>query len=109
MSTAPWGGHSVFPNIYRDMRHPKKYTRAVNYTYIFTVLTSFEVLIYQLLTIPQYLLDVLIAIAGFAMFGQRVRDEVTSNILLTDGYPPAISVCIVIFIAIIPITKIPLK
>lgn len=35
--SAPWGGHSVFPNIYRDMRHPKKYTRAINYTYIFTV------------------------------------------------------------------------
>ncbi|KAI6821470.1 vacuolar amino acid transporter-like protein 1, partial [Hortaea werneckii] len=22
---SPWGGHSVFPNIYRDMRHPYKY------------------------------------------------------------------------------------
>ncbi|MDI1492429.1 MAG: hypothetical protein OHK93_003643 [Ramalina farinacea] len=22
---SPWGGHSVFPNIYRDMRHPQKY------------------------------------------------------------------------------------
>ena len=55
------------------------------------------------------MLDVLIAIAGFAMFGQQVRDEVTSNILLTEGYPQAISVCIVVFIAIIPITKIPLK
>lgn len=32
----------MFPNIYRDMRHPKKYPRAVNYTYIFTVCVSFE-------------------------------------------------------------------
>ena len=38
---APWGGHSVFPNIYRDMRHPVKYTRAINYTYIFTVSENF--------------------------------------------------------------------
>ncbi|KAI7246306.1 vacuolar amino acid transporter-like protein 1, partial [Hortaea werneckii] len=33
---SPWGGHSVFPNIYRDMRHPYKYRRGVNITYSFT-------------------------------------------------------------------------
>ncbi|KAL8855214.1 MAG: hypothetical protein Q9221_000120 [Calogaya cf. arnoldii] len=38
-----------------------------------------------------------------------VRDEITSSILLTAGYPPAISVAMVVFIAVIPITKIPLK
>lgn len=89
---SPWGGHSVFPNIYRDMRHPQKYTRATNYTYIFT-----------------YFLDLSIAVAGYLMFGQQIRDEVTSNILLTAGYPRAASVCITVFIAIIPITKVPLK
>ncbi|CAF9906195.1 hypothetical protein IMSHALPRED_004126 [Imshaugia aleurites] len=89
---SPWGGHSVFPNIYKDMRHPLKYTRAINYTFVFT-----------------YLLDALIAVAGFLMFGQKVLDEVTSNILMSKGYPHAISVCIVVFIAIIPLTKIPLN
>lgn len=34
---SPWGGHSVFPNIYKDMRHPKKYNKAVDITYGFTV------------------------------------------------------------------------
>lgn len=34
---SPWGGHSVFPNIYKDMRHPKKYNKAVDVTYGFTV------------------------------------------------------------------------
>jgi solute carrier family 32 (vesicular inhibitory amino acid transporter) len=34
---APWGGHSVFPNIYRDMRHPYHFRRAVNITYLFTL------------------------------------------------------------------------
>jgi len=43
------------------------------------------------------------------MFGQKVHDEVTSNILITKGYPPSISVIIVVFIAIIPLTKVPLK
>ena len=89
---SPWGGHSVFPNIYRDMRHPRKYTIALNYTYAFT-----------------YLLDLAVAVAGYLMFGQMVLDEVTSNIFLTYGYPHAISVCIVVFIAIVPLTKVPLK
>lgn len=34
---APWGGHSVFPNIYRDMRHPQRYGTAVFTTYGLTV------------------------------------------------------------------------
>ena len=89
---SPWGGHSVFPSIYRDMRHPPKYPKAVNYTYVFT-----------------YLLDCATAVAGYLMFGQKIRDEVTSNILRTPGYPHALSVAIVVFIAIIPLTKVPLK
>jgi vesicular inhibitory amino acid transporter len=89
---SPWGGHSVFPNIYRDMRHPYKYRKAVNITYIFT-----------------YLLDAGMASAGILMFGDYVRDEITSNIFLTKGYPKAISVFIAICIAIVPLTKIPLN
>ena len=49
------------------------------------------------------------AVVGLLMFGDDIRDEVTSNILKTTGYPQALSVCIVVFIAIIPLTKIPLK
>ena len=89
---SPWGGHSVFPNIYRDMRHPYKYRKGVNITYVFT-----------------YLLDAGMASAGILMFGDYVRDEVTSNIFLTKGYPKAISVFIAICIAIVPLTKIPLN
>lgn len=43
------------------------------------------------------------------MFGDSVHDEVTANILSLDEYPKAISICIIIFIAIIPLTKVPLK
>ena len=49
------------------------------------------------------------AVIGLLMFGDSVRDEVTSNILLTPGYPRAISIIIVLLIAIIPLTKLPLK
>jgi vesicular inhibitory amino acid transporter len=89
---SPWGGHSVFPNIYRDMRHPYKYRKAVNTTYIFT-----------------YLIDVGMACAGILMFGSQVSEEVTSNIFLTKGFPKGMSVFIAICIAIIPLTKIPLN
>lgn len=82
----------MFPNIYRDMRHPYKYRKGVNITYSFT-----------------FVLDLSMAVVGLLMFGDGVRDEITSNILLTDGYPPALSLLIVIGIAIIPLTKVPLK
>ncbi|KIW26648.1 uncharacterized protein PV07_06466 [Cladophialophora immunda] len=89
---APWGGHSVFPAIYKDMRHPHKYGRALKYTYFFT-----------------YGLDLSMAVLGYLMFGDKVRDEVTSNILRSTAYPHVLSVIIVVLIAIIPVTKIPLS
>lgn len=90
---SPWGGHSVFPNIYRDMRHPYKYRRGVNITYIFT-----------------FGLDLLMAVVGLLMFGDDVKDEITRNILEMDsGYPAFFSVFIVICVAIIPLTKVPLN
>ncbi|KAK3070818.1 hypothetical protein LTR53_009770 [Teratosphaeriaceae sp. CCFEE 6253] len=89
---SPWGGHSVFPNIYRDMRHPYKYRRAVNITYAFT-----------------YSIDVFMAVVGYIMYGGGVKDEITRNVLTTDGFPAAIGVFIVVCVAIIPLTKIPLN
>jgi len=89
---SPWGGHSVFPNIYRDMRHPYKYRKGVNITYVFT-----------------FLIDLGMACAGILMFGNYVRDEITSNIFITPGYPKGLSVFIAICIAIVPLTKVPLN
>ena len=45
---------------------------------------------------------------GLLMFGDHVRDEITANIFATPGYPRAISLFIVICVAIIPLTKLPL-
>lgn len=89
---SPWGGHSVFPNIYRDMRHPYKYHKAVNVTYAFT-----------------FTLDLFMAVVGVMMYGDGVKDEVTRNVLVTKGYPQWIGVFIVVCVAIIPLTKIPLN
>ncbi|KAF3065087.1 Vacuolar amino acid transporter 1 [Daldinia childiae] len=89
---SPWGGHSVFPNIYRDMRHPHRFKEAVGYTFSFTLIIDFAV-----------------AVVGLLMFGDGVRDEITGNILEAAGYPDVLNVLLVIFIAIIPLTKIPLN
>ncbi|KAK4223706.1 vacuolar amino acid transporter 1 [Podospora fimiseda] len=89
---SPWGGHSVFPNIYRDMRHPYKYEKAVKYSFSFT-----------------YILDTVVAVAGLLMFGDGVRDEITSNILMETGYPRALTVLMCVFVAVIPLTKVPLN
>ena len=43
------------------------------------------------------------------MFGDQTRDEITSNIFLTPGYPKWISNLIIACISIIPVTKLPLK
>ncbi|RAL05653.1 putative transporter [Aspergillus ibericus CBS 121593] len=89
---SPWGGHGVFPNIYRDMRHPQKYGKSLWVTYLFT-----------------YSLDCTMAVVGWMMFGDGVRDEVTANILRTEEYSQVLSICMIVFIAIIPITKVPLN
>lgn len=49
------------------------------------------------------------AIAGFLMFGDHVAVEITSSIFRTEGYPHVLSMCIIVFIVIISLTKIPLK
>ncbi|KYG41527.1 hypothetical protein M433DRAFT_147588 [Acidomyces richmondensis BFW] len=89
---SPWGGHSVFPNIYRDMRHPFRYRRSVNITFAVTST-----------------LDLFMAVIGLLMYGDGVADEITRNLLDSDATPHAIRIFLVICVAIIPITKVPLN
>ena len=74
------------------MRHPHRFPQAVKTTFTFT-----------------YLLDATTAVAGLLMFGDGIMDEITSNILNIDGYPKTLSILMSIFIAIIPLTKVPLN
>lgn len=121
---SPWAGHSVFPSIYRDMRHGYKYPKALRVTFCFTVSrqpppslcthahththTRPEHLTH-VTGAGQYLLDATTAVAGLLMFGDAVGDEITSNILQTSGYPQTLKISMCIFIAIIPLTKTPLN
>jgi vesicular inhibitory amino acid transporter len=43
------------------------------------------------------------------MFGDDVRDEITSNILMESSYPRTLTVLMCLCIGIIPLTKIPLN
>lgn len=89
---APLGGHPIFPAIYRDMRHPHKYQKAVRTTYSFT-----------------FGLNTTMIALGCLMFGHTVCNEVTRNILdPMAGYPRTMSVLIMLLIGVVPITKMPL-
>ncbi|KAI7474367.1 vacuolar amino acid transporter-like protein 1 [Hortaea werneckii] len=89
---AVWGGHSVFPNIYRDMRHPQKYEHGLKL--IFGFVTS---------------VDLVMAIIGYLMYGRRTKDEISTNLLTVQEYPEALHVVVLILVAIIPLTKFPLN
>lgn len=43
------------------------------------------------------------------MFGDSVMTEITANLIATPGYPRTLSIMMTIFIAIIPLTKVPLN
>lgn len=43
------------------------------------------------------------------MFGDGIRNAITSNILRTDGFPPGLTVFMCVCVAVIPLTKIPLS
>ncbi|ODQ68655.1 hypothetical protein NADFUDRAFT_81536 [Nadsonia fulvescens var. elongata DSM 6958] len=88
---SPWGGHAVFPNIYRDMRHPQKYTACLNTVYKITFSADFAM-----------------GILGFLMFGAKVSEEITKNILVTEGYPAFLSYFVTFLISLIPLAKMPL-
>ncbi|EXJ92398.1 hypothetical protein A1O3_00948 [Capronia epimyces CBS 606.96] len=88
---APWGGHSIIPSVFKDMRHPQRYSTALAYTYGVT-----------------YCLALSIAALGYLMFGDGVLTEITSNILSIESYPRVVAVFTLALVAVVPLTKIAL-
>lgn len=89
---APFSGHAIFPNLKADMRHPEKFTGTLSTTYIITLLT-----------------DMSMAILGFLMFGKYCNNEITNNILTTEGYPSWLYVLLSGLTCVIPLAKTPLN
>ncbi|KAJ9653846.1 hypothetical protein H2198_007012 [Neophaeococcomyces mojaviensis] len=85
---APWGAHSIVPAVYKDMRHPQKYNKALKCTYSICYVIAFS-----------------IAVMGYLMFGDDILPEVTSSILSITEYPPILSAITLVLVATIPLTK----
>lgn len=88
----PWGGHAVFPNIYRDMRRPKNYKNALATVYQLTFFCDFA-----------------FAVSGFLMFGRTITGEVTKNVLLIPGTSKITGYIITGVVGLIPVVKTPLS
>lgn len=49
------------------------------------------------------------AVVGYLMYGNTLKDEISTNVLTTAEYPSAIKYIVLVLIAIVPLTKFPLK
>ncbi|KAJ3315999.1 hypothetical protein HDV04_000207 [Boothiomyces sp. JEL0838] len=85
-------GHSVFPQIYHDMRHPEKYNKLLNYSYLIVVF------IYGF-----------VGVIGYLMFGADTKDEITQNIPLIPEYNRILSNLMIGLVAINAFTKYPIS
>ena len=88
---APWGGHPVFPELYRDMRHPTKFSKTSNISFSVT-----------------FVLDFAIGITGYLMYGSLVDDSVIKSIMQNPNYPEWINKALCLLMGILPISKLPL-
>ncbi|KAI8908207.1 transmembrane amino acid transporter protein-domain-containing protein [Powellomyces hirtus] len=85
-------GHSVFPNIYRDMEQPAKYTKMLNSSYVITTVVY-----------------VSIAAAGYTMFGNSTMPEITQNLPTIPSYNRVLTHVTLWLMTINPMTKFPLN
>lgn len=88
---ALFGGHAVFPELYRDMRHPAKFGKAITVAFSFTIC-----------------LDMVCALIGYIMFGNDVDEILTNLIMTTKGYASWIPTTLCVFLGLVPLTKGPL-
>ena len=49
------------------------------------------------------------ALVGYLMYGDETKDEISTNVLAMSEYPQAVRVTVLVLIAIVPLTKFPLK
>ncbi|KAG0178249.1 hypothetical protein DFQ29_003714 [Apophysomyces sp. BC1021] len=85
---AGYSGHAVFPSIYRDMENPREYTQMIDLTYIIT--SS---------------IYIIMAVAGYAMFGLDTMQEITQNLASTPGYHKLVNSFAIWLIVLTPIAK----
>ncbi|KAI8921715.1 transmembrane amino acid transporter protein-domain-containing protein [Entophlyctis helioformis] len=84
-------GHSVFPNLYRDMETPKEYGKLVNHTYLITTF-----------------IYIMVAACGYLMFGTDTMQEITQNLPMVPSYNVLLTQVTIWLVALNPVTKYPL-
>ncbi|KAI5969441.1 hypothetical protein CANMA_001509 [Candida margitis] len=87
----PWGGHPVFPELYRDMRHPQKFSHASNISFLVT-----------------FMLDFAIGATGYLMYGLEVDDSIIKSLMQNSNYPSWVNKALCLIMGILPISKLPL-
>ncbi|KAJ3029794.1 hypothetical protein HDV00_009435 [Rhizophlyctis rosea] len=80
--------HAILPSVYRDMKKPHHFPRAVNTTY------SFIALVY-----------LTFAACGYLMFGANTNEQITRNLALVPSYSKILTKITVWLVAINPVTK----
>lgn len=86
-----WGGHPVFPELYRDMRHPSKYKKCA--------ITSFS---------TTFVLDYFMGAVGFVMFGMQCDDSIIKTLMNNPSYPRWVRPTLCVLMGILGISKLPL-
>lgn len=88
---APWGGHPVFPELYRDMRHSHKYPSCCN--------TAFS---------TTFALDTCMSVMGYLMFGVFVKDSLIKNLMASDAYSSYLAPTLCALMGLLAFSKLPL-
>ncbi|KIK71192.1 hypothetical protein GYMLUDRAFT_235550 [Collybiopsis luxurians FD-317 M1] len=85
---AGFSGHAVIPSLARDMIDPSQFDKMINWAFL--VATT----IYAL-----------IGYVGYLMFGSDVSDEVSMDLLKTEGYNPLLNRMLLWMLVISPLSK----
>ncbi|GME96443.1 unnamed protein product [Ambrosiozyma monospora] len=88
----PFGSHSLFPALKSDMAEPEQFKKCLKVTYG-----------------VGFFADATMALAGFAMFGIGILNEVTKSVVLTEGYPKFVYPLVSILISMVPLAKTPIN
>ena len=86
---AGFAGHAVLPSIYTDMRRPSQYPLALNIS--FAIAVGFYIIM---------------AVSGYLMFGEATLEEVTKNLLQSNGWMGWLNLGTTWLICFIPIPKV---
>lgn len=88
---SPWGGHPVFPELYRDMIHPSHFNKSIDVSFSFA-----------------FLIDYSIAVVGYLMYGISCQDSILKSMMSNTNYPSWTTPIFCGLVGLLPLCKLPL-